>query len=58
MKKYFFCYDEELSEFLSLEKHIRYITVAINPKTGCKFWLYEQTPSLSEAIKQSKAIKQ
>lgn len=49
MKTYFFCYNAEISRKLR-DRGIRHITVAVHPNTCRMFWLYEQTPELSEAL--------
>lgn len=46
---YFFCYSPRLKGRL-LDAGLRYICVGTNESTGRKFWLFEQTPELSEAL--------
>lgn len=56
---YFFCYNKHLHGFLKL-KNIPYIVKARTLESNASgqiFTLYEQTPELSEAIKQYKEIK-
>lgn len=51
MKGFYFCYDERISRELERKK-IEKITVALHPKTGRKFWLYQQTPEFSATLRQ------
>lgn len=46
---YFFCYSPRLKGRL-LDAGLRFICVGINESTGRKFWLFEQTPKLSELL--------
>lgn len=48
--KYFFCYDEKIAKYLRYEKGIQFITVANHVKTGKTFYLFEQSPELTEAL--------
>lgn len=51
MKGFYFCYDERINRELERRKFEK-ITVALHPRTRCKFWLYQQSPELSAALKQ------
>lgn len=48
-KDYFFCYSPNLKGRL-LDAGLRYICVGKNESTGRNFWLFEQSPALSEAL--------
>ena len=50
--KYFFCYDEKIAKYLRYDKGILFITSAIHEKTGKKFWLFEQSNKLAEALSE------
>ena len=52
MKKYFFCYDKRLADFLRYKKNIMYITKAYADRTLKKFYLFHVTDELQQAIKE------
>jgi hypothetical protein len=53
---FFYCYNKKLSDFLST-KNIRYITVAIEPKSGKLYSQYLITDELQAGIKEYKQSK-
>lgn len=57
---YFFCYNKFLSDWLSQnsQRDIKYITVAIEPKSGKLFSLYKIDDNLQAALKEYKEQKQ
>lgn len=52
--KYFFCYSTNLYEFLRHEKGFKYICTALHDKTMKRFWLFEKTPELIQALVEYK----
>ncbi|MGF9826630.1 hypothetical protein [Brevibacillus agri] len=58
MKNYFFCYNGSVASYLRHIKGILFITEAIQPRNGSRFWLFEQTDELSEALTEYKQMKQ
>ena len=48
--KYFFCYSLTLHNFIHNTFKIPYICAAKNEKDNRKFWLYEQSEKLGEAL--------
>lgn len=48
--KYFFCYDKKIMKYLKYDNGIPFITSALHEKTGKKFWLFEQSSELKEAL--------
>jgi hypothetical protein len=54
MKKYFFCYNKTVSDFLTT-KNIQLITVAQDLKTQKVFSLDEINPTLQAALDEYKA---
>lgn len=49
-EKYYFCYSTNLSEFLRDVKGIEAICNAFHHKTNKRFWLFEKTTELKEAL--------
>ncbi|WP_339227819.1 hypothetical protein NSQ77_19900 [Oceanobacillus sp. FSL K6-2867] len=49
---FFFCYDKKVMKYLKYDKGIGFITSAIHEKTGNKFWLFQITPELNEALQE------
>lgn len=58
MKGYFFCYNGSVASYLKHIKRIPFITEAIQPRNGSRFWLFEQTEELSQALTEYKQLKQ
>lgn len=54
--QYFFCYNKQVSDFLS-EKGMKYITVAIDPKTRKMYSLYKQSDLLNQLLTEYKLNK-
>ena len=50
-KKFFFCYDAELSRYLK-SKGFEYVTRAKHYKTNSEFTLYEYSLQIDEYIKE------
>jgi len=55
-KDFFFCYNKKLSDFLT-ENGIKYITIAIEPKSKRQFSLYFINEQLQQLIKEYKQQK-
>ncbi|MED5103139.1 hypothetical protein P9858_23770 [Niallia circulans] len=49
-EKYFFCYSTNLFEFIRYEKGIKFICTAFHDKTMSRFWLFERTEELNNAL--------
>ena len=58
MKSYFFCYNGSVASYLKHFKGIPFITEAIQPRNGSRFWLFEQSEELSQALTEYKQLKQ
>jgi hypothetical protein len=56
MEQYFFCYNKRVSDYLT-SKGIKFITVAIDPKTKKMYSLYKQTDTLDSLLKEYKLNK-
>lgn len=50
--KYFFCYSTNLHEFLRYEKEINFICTALHTKTKNRFWLFERSEELKDALSE------
>jgi hypothetical protein len=50
LDKYFFCYSTNLLEYLRFEKGQRFICTAFHDKTLKRFWLFERTENLKQAL--------
>lgn len=48
--KYFFCYNKSVSDYL-VSHGLKFITVAMDPKTKKLYSLYKQDSHLSELLK-------
>lgn len=48
--KYFFCYSPTLHKFIHNKYKIPFVCAARNEKDNRKFWLYEQSEQLGEAL--------
>jgi len=55
-REYYYCYSTNLFKFLRLEKGFRYICSGLNEKTLRKFWQFERTEELGEALVEYKEI--
>jgi hypothetical protein len=53
---YFYCYDGEMMRNLQI-RNIRYITRALTIDKKQKFWLYEITTDLQDALEEIKNIQ-
>jgi hypothetical protein len=53
--KYFFCYDKSLAMFLRYDKGIEFITSGLHEHTKNKFYLFERTEELEEALAEKQA---
>ncbi|NUJ17346.1 hypothetical protein FKN04_12225 [Bacillus glycinifermentans] len=49
-EKYYFCYSTNLSVFLREDKGIEAICNAFHHKTKKRFWLFEKTDEVKEAL--------
>lgn len=49
MNKYFYCYNKVVSDYLK-KKGVKYINIAIEPKSKKIYSLYEQTEELKAAL--------
>jgi hypothetical protein len=58
MRDYFFCYSGSVASYLKHIKGIPFITEAIQPRNGSRFWLFEQTEELSNALTEYRQLKQ
>lgn len=50
-EKYFFCYSSNLVRFFAL-KNVEYICKGLNEQNGKRFWLYERTENLEDALEK------
>lgn len=48
--KYFFCYSTNLHEFLRYEKEIKYVCTAFHATSNKRFWLFERSEELKNAL--------
>ena len=55
-EQYFFCYNKKVSDYLTM-KGVKYITVAIDPKTRKMYSLYKQNDMLDKVLKEYKLNK-
>ena len=55
MSEYFFCYNKRVSDYLN-KKGVKYITVALDPKTNKMFSLYKADEKFQEAFDEYKMI--
>ena len=55
-KKYFYCYNLDVSNFLK-SKGIEYITLAINKNSGSQYSLYERDDDLRKALSEYKKTR-
>ncbi|MBT2667330.1 hypothetical protein J7J00_17780 [Bacillus sp. ISL-4] len=51
-EKYFFCYSTNLMDFLRYEKGIKFICTAFHDQTNKRFWLFERTEQVADALKE------
>lgn len=58
MKSYFFCYNGLVASYLKHIKGIPFITEAVQPRNGSRFWLFEQSEELSKALTEYRQLKQ
>lgn len=58
MKGYFFCYNGSVASYLKHIKGIPFITEAVQPKNGSRFWLFEQSEELSQALNDYKQMRE
>lgn len=54
--KYYFCYSIKQHQYIHNTKRIPYVCSALHESTGNKFWLYENTDELTQAIKEQKQL--
>ena len=54
-EKYFWCYSTNLHEFLRYEKGLKYICTAFHATTMKRFWLFERTEELKNALSEYNA---
>lgn len=52
-KDFFFCYNPSLMSYL-LEQGLRFITCARHERTNDKFWMFQQSEKLTDALKEYK----
>lgn len=52
----FYCYSLSLHKFLNTTHNLTPLTVAINPKTGRKFSLYQRDSDLKRALDEYNQI--
>lgn len=54
--KYYFCYSPTQHKFIHKNYKLEYICAALNEKDLRKFWLYEKSEQLSEALTQYRKL--
>lgn len=54
--KYFFCYSPTLHKYLNKKYKLSYICTAFHETNHKKFWLYEQSETLTKAINEYKSL--
>lgn len=56
-KDYFFCYNKKLFDYLTKEKSLDFITIAINPTTKKTFSMFKKTNELQKALNDYKKLQ-
>lgn len=51
-KDFYFCYDEQLVNYIRFKKGIKYICTGFNVKTKDRFYQFQRTESLNNAIQE------
>lgn len=59
LNNHYYCYSKQLHKYIQEKHHIKYVCAALHEKTLKKFWLYEKSDQLNNALQEySNIMKQ